>query len=147
MLQLLQNLPIYCCIEPSCNKYFVSKGSSSCSEFNSEIFPFVQFHFNSDLQMLLFQRVILWPLLALIFFIIYYFDKIYLVKIHFYSRTLKPSLNKSHVKPRIQRGPQDCEATIQKTRGRCKTNQFSHLFGCPSISSSGSVIESVINWS
>ena len=68
--------------------------------------------------MLLFQRVILWPLLALIFFIIYYFDKIYLVKIHFYSRTLSPGSNKSERKQRIQDNfVGDCETKIQRTRG------------------------------
>ena len=68
--------------------------------------------------MLSFQRVILWPLLALIFFIIYYFDKIYLVKIHFYSRTLSPGSNKSERKQRIQDNfVGDCETKIQRTRG------------------------------
>ena len=69
--------------------------------------------------MLSFQRVILWALLALIFFIIYYFDKIYLVKIHFYSRTLSPGSNKSERKQRIQDNfVGDCETKIQRTRGR-----------------------------
>ena len=68
--------------------------------------------------MLSFQRVILWPLLALIFFIIYYFDKIYLVKIHFYSRTLSPGSNKSERKQRIQDNfVGDCGTKIQRTRG------------------------------
>ena len=68
--------------------------------------------------MLSFQRVILWPLLALIFFIIYYFDKIYLVKIHFYSRTLSPGSNKSERKQRIQDNlVGDCETKIQRTLG------------------------------
>ena len=68
--------------------------------------------------MLSFQRVILWPLLALIFFIIYYFDKIYLVKIHFYSRTLSPGSNKSERKQRIQDNfVGDCESKIERTRG------------------------------
>ena len=60
----------------------------------------------------------MWPLLALIFFINYYFDKIYLVKIHFYSRTLSPGSNKSERKQRIQDNfVEDCETKIQRTRG------------------------------
>ena len=122
MLQLLQNLHIYCCIEPllPCNTQLcrIQFRIVSLPLFNSILTPV--------LQMLSFQRVILWPLLALIFFIIYYFDKIYLVKIHFYSRTLSPGSNKSERKQRIQDNfVGDCETKIQRTRGEggCCCNQ------------------------
>ena len=62
------------------------------------------------------QRIVLWSLLVSIFLIIYHFDKIYLVKIHFYSRTLNPGLYKSYIKQRIQI-QEDCDTTIERTKG------------------------------